>query len=292
MSDHLEFGWRQRSGSVWKSFFAVVALAASVGLGGSQSFAAGSSKVEPIPIAGQTCSKKGDFSTNGLFCERTKGLNKWTNPVLKPGTYKIGYPAVITGAQALVGISEARGVRLAVEEINRTKFLGAGVKLELVETDTGGDSGKVIGAISEFSVKRVSGIVCCLLSAMSGVAKPIVMGKKLPMVIPTSLLPSLPQLPYVYRPQIMLGKPGGTYAQLITELVKSYKLKKVVIVQTADSAAVAGESLVWQASAQQAGLSVLAMVNTLIADTDYSGAASQVIAKNPDAVFVSMNSGS
>lgn len=245
---------------------------------------------DPVePKENGSCTKLGDMTRLGLFCDTVKGKKIWTNPVLPAGTYKIGLPAVTSGALALVGTSSARGTRLAVEQMNKIGFLGKGVKIELIETDTGSTNDKTIAAINQMSAAGVSGIVCCLLSGMSGAAKTIATSLKLPMAIDVGLLPSLPDGQYIYRPQIMLAKPGGTYSKMVDTLIKAYKLKTVVMVQTADNAAVAGEALIWKAAVVASGAAVLSTIDTLSADTDFSGAASQAISQKSDAVFISMN---
>jgi ABC-type branched-subunit amino acid transport system substrate-binding protein len=76
---------------------------------------------------------------------------------------------------------------------------------------------------------------------------------------------------------------------MVGTLIKAYKLKTVVMVQTADNAAVAGEALIWKAAVVASGAAVLSTIDTLSADTDFSGAASQAISQKSDAVFISMN---
>ena len=242
------------------------------------------------PKVGDVCTKNGDVDGK-LFCQVKNGKLKWNEPVLPAGEYKLGFEALTSGAAAFAGVPLAQGVRLAVAQINLTGFLGKGVTIKLIEQDSGGSAANGIAAINAFKAQGVSGVVCCALSSQAGAEAPILKAAGIPGIIDSAVLPGLAQPPYMYRPVILLGTSGGPNSKLIDTVVKKYKTKSAVVAVTADNQGMVSDKDTFVESLGKSGVKTVNTVNTAAADTDLSGAASQITALNPDMVVNSMLGG-
>lgn len=267
----------------------ILALVAAPLLVSGMPVAAADAAPKP-PKVGDVCTKNGDVDGK-LFCQIKNGKLKWNEPVLPAGEYKLGFEALTSGAAAFAGVPLAQGVRLAVAQINLTGFLGKGVTIKLIEQDSGGSAANGIAAINAFKAQGVSGVVCCALSSQAGAEAPILKAAGIPGIIDSAVLPGLAQPPYMYRPVILLGTSGGPNSKLIDTVVKKYKTKSAVVAVTADNQGMVSDKDTFVESLGKSGVKTVNTVNTAAADTDLSGAASQITALNPDMVVNSMLGG-
>jgi len=267
----------------------ILALAAAPLLVGGLPVSAANA-VPKAPKAGAPCSKNGDVDGK-LFCQIKGGKLKWNEPVLPSGEYKLGFEALTSGPAAFAGVPLAQGVRLAVAQINASGFLGRGAKIKLIEQDSGGSAANGIAAINAFKAQGVSGVVCCALSSQAGAEAPILKAAGIPGIIDSAVLPGLAEPPYMYRPVVLLGTSGGPNSKLIDTVVKKYKTKSAVVAVTADNQGMVSDKDTFVESLRKSGVKTINTVNTAAADTDLSGAASQISALKPDMVVNSMLGG-
>ena len=74
---------------------------------------------------------------------------------------------------AFAGVPHENGLKLAIDEINSTGFLGDGVTLEFLIEDAGGDQPTAISITDSYVANDdVLGIVCCALSSVAGAIQP------------------------------------------------------------------------------------------------------------------------
>ena len=204
--------------------------------------------------------------------------------VPEPGEYQVGFITDSTGALAFAGLSYTRGAELAAEEISSTAYMGPGTRLKLVVKEAGGDAARSIQNFNQFAADRsIIASSCCILSAIAGSLKPIAATAKLPLVIYGATAPGLPQAPYVYS---VTGLPGPEEVQMSKDIAARLKPKTAVYFVPADNDAFVNRMKASQAELEGSGVKTAGVINTLNADTDFTGPVTQAIALKPDVVMV------
>ena len=85
-------------------------------------------------------------------------------------------------------------------EANELEFLGAGVTIELVGEDTGGDQATTIGNLDKLIADEdILGVVCCALSSVSGSLLPIAEEAEIAMIGWGAIAPNLSLSPVFWR---------------------------------------------------------------------------------------------
>lgn len=256
---------------------------ASAGASSSMPAAKATTTTVAAPKVNATCTKSGDVDVRLICRANRKGKLVWADPTLPAGEYKIGMELPATGAAAAAGLAILAGAKLAVEEINATKFLGKGVTLTMLEKDSAGTVPGALSALDYFKANNVSGIICCGLSSQAGAIKGPLATASIPAVIDSAVLPNLTKLPWLYRTVLLMGLDGGPNTQLTKAVVAKYKVKKAVVVQTSDNQGMVDDAKNWSKALTDNKVTN-SLVNTLAADTDLSSAATNIIAQNPDLV--------
>jgi ABC-type branched-subunit amino acid transport system substrate-binding protein len=141
---------------------------------------------------------------------------------LAPGEYKVGFITENTGAIASAGQSYWNGAQLAAEEVKAQKFLG-GASIVLDPKESGSDAARAIQNTNQFIADRsVLAISCCILSAVAGSLKPIVVEAKTPLVIFGATASGLPQPPWIYSMTILPGpKDTATAVKVVARSSRS-----------------------------------------------------------------------
>lgn len=241
---------------------------------------------------GGRCDKEGDVSSGyALMCEKKGATLTWVNRTLPRGTYKVGSEMLLSGPSAFAGVPMDKGVKKAVEEINASGFLGKGAKIELITRDSAGKADVALAAVNEFVANKVSGIICCALSSIAGAISQVAANNQTPVVIDAAVLPGLAKPPYITRTVIMTGARNGIQWQSAQAMVKLIKAKTVAIPETSDNQGMVADAVMYKEAVTAVGATNVITVKTQAADTDLSGAASQIIAANPDLVIPAMLGG-
>ncbi|CAN5206366.1 hypothetical protein BH09ACT6_BH09ACT6_05260 [soil metagenome] len=209
-----------------------------------------------------------------------------TGGPLPAGEYTIGLEAMLTGTYASAGKELSEGEHFAVDEINQTGYLGPGATLKVSEIDAAADPARSIAALTTFSQQGVSGVVCCSISPVAGALAPVAKNLKIPIVIHTAVLPNIANPPYVYRLLPSLSASGYNIA--IQRMLAAHPAKTAVVAVTKDSDGTVADAKAMEAQLSKSGVSDVTEVTSLAADTDMSGMATQIIAKKPDLVLMSM----
>jgi branched-chain amino acid transport system substrate-binding protein len=200
-------------------------------------------------------------------------------------TYVVGFPALLSGPAAFAGMPIADGAKLAVKEINESGFLGEGSTIDLKIDDIKGDPAQAIALFNQYAADGASGILCCGLSSEAGALAPVITAAKTPAIVTSAILAGLADPPYIYRPVILPSQKGGMYDQFVDAIVPGEKIKTAVIVVTADNDGMVGDSKVWAAALERNGVDIVKTIETSAADTNYTQAATEIEALNPDAVI-------
>ncbi|GAA1854223.1 ABC transporter substrate-binding protein [Microbacterium koreense] len=199
--------------------------------------------------------------------------------------YVVGFPAILSGPAAFAGVPIADGAKLAVKEINESGFLGEGSTIDLKIDDIKGDPAQAIALFNQYAADGASGILCCGLSSEAGALAPVITDKSTPAVVTSAILAGLADPPYIYRSVILPSEPGGMYDQFVDAIVPGEDIKTAVVVVTADNDGMVGDAKVWTEALERNGVEILKTIETSAADTNYTQAATEIEALNPDAVI-------
>jgi branched-chain amino acid transport system substrate-binding protein len=202
-------------------------------------------------------------------------------------TYVVGFPALESGPAAFAGVPIVNGAKLAVKEINDTHFLGANSKVDLKVDDIKGDPSQAIGLYKQYAKDGAAGVLCCGLSTEAGALAPIIKSTGVPGVVTSAVLANLADPPYLYRSVLLPSEPGGMYDKTVDTVAKGLGAKTAVMVVTSDNDGMAADAKVWAAALQRDGIKVLKTINTGQADTNFTQAATDAQAANPDIVVAS-----
>lgn len=206
-----------------------------------------------------------------------------------PGTYKIGVEALLSGPASFAGTPVVNGAKLAVEEINESGMLGDGVNLALDVQDAGGDFAKAVSVASDFvRNKEVYGVICCTISGEAGAVRSVLQAGKIPTVTSVALLDGMNAPPYLYRVALLPGKEGQGHDQLVDQLLAKEDIKTAVIANTADSQGQVAEFDRWKEKLEAEGVDVVRVVETFLADRDFTGPATTIAKLNPDLFLAGM----
>jgi ABC-type branched-subunit amino acid transport system substrate-binding protein len=202
---------------------------------------------------------------------------------LAPGLYKIGFSATTSGTMSFAGVPLSNGVNLAVKEINETLFLGKGATIGVWEQDDGADPATAINITNQFVAdNNVLGVVCCVSSNVTLAMKPLLMDNKVPTIIYAAIRLDLVDGDYMFRSSDL----NSEREQIATKTIMTKGgYKYVVLVDTSDNDGQVSILAVKKAVLDSMGIKY-DVVDTLSTDTDFRGAATQIISLKPDAVMI------
>lgn len=199
--------------------------------------------------------------------------------------YIVGFPAILSGPAAFAGVPIADGAKLAAKEINESGFLGEGSKIDLRIDDIKGDPAQAIAIFNQYAADGASGILCCGLSSEAGALAPVIEDAQTPAIVTSAILAGLANPPYVYRPVILPAEEGGMYDQFVDAIVPGEDIETAVVVVTADNDGMVGDAKVWASALERNGVEIIKTIETSAADTNYTQAATEIEALDPDAVI-------
>ncbi|WP_214103699.1 ABC transporter substrate-binding protein [Acrocarpospora catenulata] len=201
--------------------------------------------------------------------------------------YKVGFPALLSGAAAFAGKPIAQGAEVAVEEINETGFLGQGSTVELKIEDIKSDPAKAIALYRQYATDGAVGVLCCGLSNEAGALAPVIRQSKVPAIVTSAILDGLASPPSLFRPVVLPSSPGGVYDKFVDSMAKAEGYKTAVVVVNGDVDAMVADGKVWAAAMERNGVKVLQTVAVGSADRDFTAPATQIEALAPDVVVAS-----
>jgi len=115
-------------------------------------------------------------------------------------TVKIGHAASLTGDNSVFGQSEATGLKIAVEELNKKGGI-LGKQIELISVDTRSDPAEAANAVRRLvDQEKVNFVLGPSQSGSTLAATPIVTAAKIPLIAPAAS-----------NPYVTVSKTGETY---------------------------------------------------------------------------------
>ena len=201
------------------------------------------------------------------------------------GEIPIGAVWSLTGAAAIYGPSQKNAAELAVEEINKSGFLG-GATLKLITED---DRSTKEGAIAAFekliNQDKVVAILGPTLSNSAKAADPIAQEKKVVVQGVSNTAGGIVEMgDFVFRDSL-------PEAAVIPNTIKSTKDKlgytKVAVMYGDDDAFTKGGYDVFKKTLEDNGVEILTTETFKKGDTDYSAQLTKIKSLNPEAIVVS-----
>ncbi|WP_338749498.1 ABC transporter substrate-binding protein [Janibacter alittae] len=186
---------------------------------------------------------------------------------------KLGLIAAEQGPFAFAGSSYAQGAELAAELED----------VELVTEEGSEDPAKSITAFNKLAQDDVNAIVCCISSSVAGAMKPLATEQEVPLVVYGATTPGIQSPPYVLRPALL---PQQGIAPVSAQLVEELDIESAVHVTASDNDGLVAQSEAARTSTEEAGAKNLGTVKTLVADTNFSGAVTEILSKDADLVTV------
>lgn len=198
---------------------------------------------------------------------------------------KIGVVVAESGPIAGSGKSFADGGRIAAKQINDGDLIGGGKTIELVEKEGSEDPAKSASVVAQLAADQsIVGITCCILSTVAGAAKPIAEKQKVPLVLWGATEEGLAEPPYVFRTVTM---PQPANEKLATTVASETNIESVAFGIMSDNAGIVSQAKAFQDGMDEAGVESLGVVETLSTQTNFTGAATDLIQKKADAIVVS-----
>ncbi|MDQ7903785.1 ABC transporter substrate-binding protein [Phytohabitans sp. ZYX-F-186] len=199
-----------------------------------------------------------------------------------PDTIKVIAISETTGFAGPAGKASENGQRVALEEINSSKFLGES-KLEIDFKDTGSQPAQGVALLNQAIQSKASVVLGSILSTVVAAEAPLAERSRVPMIYLSSSGEFAQGTKYVWA----ATPPADQYFHWETEYLRDKNAKNVAIIYNSDvSSTQKWADSVWPPLAQQAGLTIVAKEASPTSATDASGVVSKVVAKNPDAVVV------
>jgi branched-chain amino acid transport system substrate-binding protein len=153
-------------------------------------------------------------------------------PTLAANTIKVGYIGPITGEGAIIGEYELKGVKMALDEVNKAGGVN-GVPLELVVEDTAGtNSGAVLATLKMTKRDDVVAIIGLVRSPNIMAASKYIQDARIPVVTGASALQvTRHDNPYIFRDRAHDGVVTGVAVKFAVERLQA---KKIAILHDTD----------------------------------------------------------
>lgn len=196
----------------------------------------------------------------------------------------IGGIAELTGSNASVGNSVARGSQIGAEWLNSRGEIG-GHKVKLLVEDDGTNKAQALTLFNKFALRdNVSVVLGTSSSILAATVAPRAEELKVPTV---TIAYSAP-----IEGRTWMFKTTGTIAHQFKSIAEYagdvLKPKTCVRVWAKDNEATVQIAKIWGEVLRTKGVTLLEDTSVALADTDYSAAATKIVAQKPDCVFLTI----
>jgi len=208
-------------------------------------------------------------------------------PALAAAEIRIGVLLPLSGKASSYGLTQEVGMKMALEELEKTGIKGEPVKL--VVYDTRGDNNEAISLTRKLiHTDKVLAIVGPFFSAECEVAFPIAVQGKTPIITAAAAKPGIAakNRPWAFRNALTSDKLDGPLIDKWQAANKG-KIKQVVILtDVKDAFTKADGTLVFPAVLKARNITVLDNVSFQTGDLDFSAQVTKVKSLNPDGIVV------
>ncbi|HSP36759.1 MAG TPA: branched-chain amino acid ABC transporter substrate-binding protein [Frankiaceae bacterium] len=235
-----------------------------------------------LPLALTACSSSSSGGSGGsgggaaAQCGSGAGVGKPSG-----GTIKVGFQGPLSGDNQQLGINAVDGMKVAVDQANKTS--GLPYKLELVTSDDMGSPDQGPTAAQQLVDKGVVAVVGPMFSGATKASEPVFCQNGVLSVSPSATNPSLTSLGFsnfvrVIAPDTVQGKAVADY------IVKTQKAKKVF---SLDDKSEYGTGLSSALEPQLRADGAQVVHDGINPTKDYTSEATKVVGENPDVLYYS-----
>jgi branched-chain amino acid transport system substrate-binding protein len=196
----------------------------------------------------------------------------------------IGQFTSLTGSEATFGISSDNGLKLAVEEINKTGGV-IGKQIELITYDNRGLPAETQTVVEKLINRdKVVALIGEVASARSKAAAPICQTNKIPMISPASTNPEVTLIgDYIFRVCFIDPFQASVMSKFA---LNSMKVKKVALLIDQKNAYSTGLADNFKKVFKEMGGEIVGEQKYQAGDKDFKGQLTALKSTNPDAVFI------
>jgi len=196
----------------------------------------------------------------------------------------IGEYGSLTGTEATFGISSTNGLKLAVEEINKTGGL-LNKQIELITYDDQGKPSEAGTVVEKLINKdRVVAVIGEVASSRSKAGAPKCQLYKIPMISPASTNPEVTLIgDYIFRVCFI----DPFQATVLSKFaLNTLKVKRVAILKDIKNAYSTGLSDFFEKEFKATGGEIIEVQSYSNGDKDFKAQLTAIRSKNPEAVFI------
>lgn len=198
----------------------------------------------------------------------------------------IGALIGLSGDAAAYGVSQKKGIELAVREVNDSNYLAGNRELRLVVVDGGSSGDSAAAAISTLiSDNNVAAIIGPTLSSQAFKADPEAQKNSIPVMAVSNTVPGITAMgDYIFRCSLPESTViGGTIKAAASQL----RIVTVAYLWGSDDDYTRAGYQAFRDAVEKNGLQVLADETFARGDTDFKTQLEKIIARKPDAILVS-----
>lgn len=208
------------------------------------------------------------------------------DPTNLPETVTVGSILTLTGGASVFGVSQQRGIQLAVKEINNSAYLGEGVTLEVIFEDSASDNNQAIAAMTKLVEEdRVVAVIGPTLSREAFSADPIAQDAGVPVLAVSNTANGITDMgDFIFRNSLPEASViPGTVAGAVNQLGIT---SAAIIYANDDDFTVSGAN-VFREAFEDNGVTVVAEETYATGDVDFNAQLTNMIAQDPDAIAIS-----
>jgi len=198
----------------------------------------------------------------------------------------IGALLGLSGDAAGYGVTQKKGIELAVKEINDSNYAGGNREFRLVVADGGSSGESAAAAISALiNNDRVAAIIGPTLSSQAFKADPVAQKNGIPVVAVSNTVPGITAMgDYIFRCSLPESTViGGTIKAAASQL----RIVTVAYLWGSDDDYTRAGYQAFRDAVEKNGLQVLADETFTRGDTDFKPRLKNIIVYEPDAILVS-----
>ncbi|MCX5996363.1 MAG: ABC transporter substrate-binding protein [Chloroflexi bacterium] len=198
----------------------------------------------------------------------------------------IGALLGLSGDAAAYGVSQKKGIELAVREVNDSNYLAGNRELRLIVVDGGSSGDSAAAAISTLiSDNKVVAIIGPTLSSQAFKADPEAQKNSIPVMAVSNTVPGITSMGnYIFRCSLPESTViGGTIKAAASQL----RIVKVAFLWGSNDDYTRAGYQAFRDAVEKNGLQVLADETFARGDADFKTQLEKIIAREPDAILVS-----
>ena len=192
----------------------------------------------------------------------------------------------LSGDATAYGVSQKKGIELAVREANDSNYMGGNRELRLVVVDGGSSGDSAAVAISQMiNDQTIAAIIGPTLSSQAFKADPIAQKNSIPVVAVSNTVPGITEIgDYIFRCSLPESTViGGTIKAAASQL----RIVKVAYLWGRDDDYTRAGYQAFRNAVDKNGLGVVADETFARGDTDFKAQLGRIVASGPDAILVS-----